>query len=548
MSTTTTNNNTTTNTADLIVQADTVYTMDPDRPTAEAVAVRDGLIIGVGSRGELSGLRGQATEVVDLGSASITPGWVDGHIHPVLGIGMTRGADLSAVRDLDGLVAALRAAAPQAEAQGGWVLGWGLNPGVFGGRPITYEPLVRALGETPTLIILFDAHSALASPAALQAAGIDGPRVFDGGAEIICDEGGRPTGHLLEIPAYEPVQAIVPAEPTSVRRAKLYDLLAGMAAVGITAGNAMDFEGDSGELISSLAEERDLPMRVRFAPFCMPGITSSELAEIVAQQGSGGRRWQVDGVKFMIDGTVDGGTAWLEQPDCLGESTAPFWPEPQAYREALRYLATAGVPTVTHAIGDQGVRYVLDSLAELPAEPTRVPHRIEHIETIPGDLVPRFRAQNVTASMQPTHCTLYSKADQSDNWSHRLGDERARRAWRTRDLREAGARLALGSDWPVAPYDPRGILADAQLRRQHGHPTDEPIGPEQGLTARMALEGYTTHAAAAAGLAQVSGRIKEGFRADLSSFGLDPLQAPPDEFAESPVPLTVVDGTIVHRT
>jgi predicted amidohydrolase YtcJ len=176
-----------------------------------------------------------------------------------------------------------------------------------------------------------------------------------------------------------------------------------------------------------------------------------------------------------------------------------------------------------------------------------VPHRIEHIETVPTDLVRRFRAQDVTASMQPTHCTLYSRADQSDNWSHRLGRERADRAWRTRDLREAGARLALGSDWPVAPYDPRGVFADAQLRRPHGHPETAPIVPDQGLTARMALEGYTTHAAASAGLGHLAGKIREGFRADLSSFGLDPLLAPPDEFAETPVPLTVVDGSVVHR-
>jgi predicted amidohydrolase YtcJ len=279
----------------------------------------------------------------------------------------------------------------------------------------------------------------------------------------------------------------------------------------------------------------------------MPGITSADLADIVALQRLRGRRWEIDGVKFMIDGTVDGGTAWLAEPDCFGESTAPFWPEPEAYTQALRTLAAAGVPTVTHAIGDHGVRYVLDALADLPAEPTRVPHRIEHIETVPTDLVGRFRAQNVTASMQPTHCTLYSNAEQTDNWSHRLGAERAGRAWRTRDLRNAGARLALGSDWPVAPYDPRGVLADAQLRRQHGKPDTAPIGPDQRLTALMALEGYTTHAAAAAGLGQVAGRIREGYRADLSAFGLDPLQSPPDEFAESPVPLTVVDGAIVHR-
>jgi predicted amidohydrolase YtcJ len=418
---------------------------------------------------------------------------------------------------------------------------------VFGDGPITYAPLVEALGNAAVMLTMFDAHAAVASPAALRAAGIDGPRQFDGGAEIVCDAAGRPTGHLLEIPAYEPVRDSAPPETSQTRRAKLLELLTGMAAVGLTAGNAMDFEGDAQQLITSLDAEVDLPLRLRFAPFCMPGVTTADLAQIVEMQRLRGRRWAIDGVKFMIDGTVDGGTAWLSEPDCFGESTAPFWPEPEAYTQALRQLAAAGVPTVTHAIGDQGVRYVLDALADLPAEPTRVPHRIEHIETVPTDLIARFQAQNVTASMQPTHCTLYSRADQSDNWSHRLGPERAGRAWRTRDLREAGARLALGSDWPVAPYDPRGVFADAQLRRPNGHPDEAPIAPDQGLTAAMALEGYTTHAAAAAGLGQVAGRIKEGFRADLSSFGIDPLQAPPDEFAESPVPLTVVAGTIVHR-
>jgi predicted amidohydrolase YtcJ len=530
---------------DLIVQADTVHTLDEGRPAAEAVAIAGGTIVGVGSRREVATWRGPSTEVIDLGDATITPGLVDGHIHPVLGLGMTRGVDLSAVSSIPQLIEALRTA-PTVEP-GGWVLGWGLNPNAFGATPLSYGPLVQARGEAPVFVVLFDAHAALASPAALRAADIHGPRSFAGGAEVVCDDAGRPTGHLLEIPAYELVQAAMPAEAPAARRAKLRQLLSEMAAVGLTAGNAMDFEGDSEALVTALAEEADLPLRLRFAPFCMPGVGDAGLDLIVEQQRLGGRRWQVDGVKFMIDGTVDGGTAWLHEPDCFGESTAPFWPEPQAYAEVLGRLAAAGVPTVTHAIGDAGVRYVLDALGDLAAHPTRVPHRIEHIETVPTDLIGRFARQDVTASMQPTHCTLYSRADQTDNWSHRLGPERAGRAWRTRDLRAAGARLALGSDWPIAPYDPRGVLADAQLRRPHGHPETPEILPDQGLTARMALEGYTTHAAAAAGLSRVAGRIREGCRADLSTFGLDPLRVPPDEFAEAPVPLTVVDGSVVHR-
>ncbi|WP_395726937.1 amidohydrolase [Nakamurella sp.] len=530
---------------DLIVTADTVHTLDPGCPaaTATAVAVTGGIVSAVGDRRDVAGWRGAGTQVIDLGTATVTPGLVDGHIHPVLGLDLTRGADLSAVRDLGELADALRRA--QRDEPGEWVLGWGLNPNAFGRVPITHQPLTRAVGDIPVFILMFDAHAAIASPAALKRAGIDGPREFAGGATVVCDDNGVPTGHLLEIPAYELVQAVLPAQSRSVRRARFADLLQRMAAAGLTAGNAMDFEADSAELVGHLDGSAGLPLRLRFAPFCMPGVTRAELDDLVDRQRSGGARWRVDGVKFMIDGTVDGGTAWLSRADTHGESTAPFWPDPAEYVWAARYLADRGVPVVTHAIGDAGVRYVLDALSG--TRRGRVPHRIEHIETIPTELVGRFRALDVTASMQPTHCTLYTSADQSDNWSERLGPERSRRAFRCRDLADAGARLALGSDWPVAPFDPRGVIADAQLRRPHGLGDVDPVRPDQALTAGQALRGYATAAAAAAGLGDVSGRIRVGHRADLSAFGLDPLTAVPDEFAQAPVPLTVVDGTVVHR-
>lgn len=531
---------------DLIVQADMIHTLDPERPRAQAVAVQDGWITAVGDRSDARAWRSRDTELVELGPGVVTPGLVDGHVHPVLGLGRTAGVDLSGVSGVAALVAALRGAA--AERTGDWVLGWGLNPDAFEGGAMTNAPLVEALGDdVPVLVEVFDAHAALASPAALRAAGITGPREFTATAEIVCDAAGHPTGHLLEPPAVELVRALLPAESTTVRRERLRTLLAQMAATGLTGGNVMDFDGDAELLVSSLAEEIDLPLRLRFAPFCMPGMTTAERDHIVDQQRLAGRRWAVDGVKFMIDGTIDGGTAWLTEPDRLGQSTGPYWPEPQVYAEAVRRFATAGIPIVTHAIGDAAVRYVLDTLADLPGRPPRVPHRIEHIETIPDDLVPRFRQQDVTASMQPTHCTRYCRADHSDNWSSRLGPVRANAAWRIRDLRDAGARVALGSDWPVAPFDARGVLADAQLRRPAGHPEVEPVQPRQGLTAAAALHGYTSQAAASAGLGHLAGRIRPGCRADLSAFGLDPLSAPPDEFAESPVPLTVVAGRITHQ-
>ena len=530
-------------TGQLIVLAHRIHTMDPHRPLAQAVAMRDGMITAVGDRGDIARWRTRDTEIIDLGASTITPGLVDGHMHPLLGVELANGVDLSAARDLDDVITALRAHRDNNPGQE-WLQGWGLDPNVFGDKPLTSQPVLTAVGDVPALLTLFDAHSAIATPAALARAGITGPVRFDGAASVVCDEHGCPTGHLLEIPAFEMVLAVMPKPTLSQLRTRLQALLASMAATGLTAGNAMDFNGRADEIMLSLTGE-DLPLRLRFAPICMPGSGPDRLDHIIELQRLAGDRWQVDGVKFMIDGTIDGGTARLEKPDCHGQSTAPFWPDPAEYTYSMRYLAAAGVPTVTHAIGDAAVRHVLDALQ--PTNPTRVPHRIEHIETIPDDLLPRFAALDITASMQPTHCTLYTRADHSDNWSRRLGAERAEHGFRIRELRDARARVALGSDWPIAPFDPRGIIADAQLRRRHGRPDDQPVGAHQRLTARMALEGYTTHSAAAAGLTDVAGSITVGKRGDLCAFELDPLTAAPDEFAESPVPLTVVGGVPTHR-
>ena len=149
--------------------------------------------------------------------------------------------------------------------------------------------------------------------------------------------------------------------------------------------------------------------------------------------------------------------------------------------------------------------------------------------------------------MQPTHATDYTRADHSDNWSRRLGTERANRAWRCRDILDAGATLVIGSDWPVAPFDPRGILAAAQLRRPADRPDLAPVALEQALTAQQALTAYTRAGAIVAGEEREAGRIAVGFRADLTGFAVDPLSAPPDELAEAPIALTVVDGVVRHR-
>ncbi|MFD8209083.1 amidohydrolase [Streptomyces sp. NPDC059695] len=507
---------------------------DPELTGATALAVHGGVITAVGTDAEARTWAGPGTETIDLAGATLTPGLTDAHSHPVWGLEMFTGTDLSGVTGLEGLRAALRAA----ERRDGWVVGFGLDHNVFGGRPVHRELIEDALGGAPALLRLYDGHSALASAAALRAAGIDGPRAFAQHSEIVCDTDGRPTGHLVEHAAMDLMTPVLPTQPYTERRDRLVGLLGEMAATGLTAAHVMDLGGhDVPGLLAGIEEDGDLPVRLRLAPWCMPGATAEELDGFVRLQERAGRLWAIGGVKFFMDGTVEGGTAWLEHADCHGQGTDAFWPDPAAYSAAVRHLHRAGVGTATHAIGDAAVRHVLDTVEALGTGGPR--HRIEHIETVPDDQLGRFAALGVVASMQPPH-TAYTRADHTDEWSRRLGDERAARAWRCRDLRDAGAHLALGSDWPIAHHDARQVLATARAPRGAA-------SAHRGLTGLMALEGMTTHAALAAGEEAVAGRIAPGFRADLAAFGVDPVEAPADETAEAPVRLTVAGGRVTHR-
>ncbi|MEV5481520.1 MULTISPECIES: amidohydrolase [Streptomyces] len=529
--------------ADTIVLARHIHTLDPDKPGATAVAVTDGLIAAVGDHRDVRDWRGPDTEIIDLEHCYLTPGLVDGHTHPVLGLDLATGIDLSAVATPDQLRDVLADAA-RSTPRGGWVTGFGLEHSAFDGIPITAAAIDNVLGDVPALLGLYDGHSALASTRALHLAGVTGPRVFPQRSTVVCDPDGRPTGHLLEAAAMALVQRIIPRPDQAQRRAGLRALLDDMAAVGLTGGHVMDCQGDALDLVASLDDEGELPLRLRLAPWCMPGVTDDELDSLIRDHGRHGRYWQLGAVKFFIDGTVEGGTAWLEHADCHGEGTESFWRDPSAYARAVHRLAAAGIQTATHAVGDAGVQHVLDTLESVRTR--SVMHRIEHIESLPLEHTGRFAKLGVAASMQPTHAA-YTRAEHTDEWSRRLGHERANRAWCTGDIHATGATLVLGSDWPIAHYDPREVLATARLRRLPSRPDAAPVAPGQALDALAALHGMTTNPAKVAGEQASAGRIAPGYRADLTVFGADPVHAPADELADAPIALTMLGGNVTHR-
>lgn len=532
--------------ADLVIVGARVLTQDPANPVATAVAVRDGRILAVGDDADVRPYADARTEVVDAAGRVVTPGLTDCHQHPVLGSEMARGADLVGADTLDELRARLAA---HAELVGpdGWVIGYGGEYGAFAGRTMHRDLVDDAVGGRPAFIWMSDAHSALMNTEGLRRAGITGPRKFADRAEIVCDDRG-PTGELHEQAATSLGYAAVPPMDQAELAARVTALFAEQAKFGVTGVHVLDDGPGTADTLTALNAAGQLGMRVHWAPWCPPGEVDnlaqriSDLRKAITPDGL----LRLAAVKFFADGAIDGGGAWLQQPDCCGESHRSQWKDIARYADAVAIAAANGLPAWTHAIGDQAVAHTLDTYAHTPA-PRATRHRVEHAEVLQDAEIARFASLDVVASMQPTHMD-WSLPDQSDNWSTRVGPERAALAWRYGDILRAGGRVALGSDWPVAAFDPRRTLAGAQLRRPAGERDRAPYGASPALTAAQALAGYTTEAAYAAGEEAVSGRITPGHHADLAVFADDPTRVTPDDVAQLPVTATLVSGTFTHRT
>lgn len=529
---------------DLALVGGRVCTLDPEQPAAAALAIADGEIVAVGSDAEIREL-GAAMETIDMHGAVVVPGLTDSHIHPLQGALDTRGADLRDLSSLEDVRAAL-VAERQSCAPGQWVLGFGLEYDVFRESGIRGELFEDVVEGSPALLTFMDLHTAVATPRALELAGVTGPRAFSENAEIVC-EAGAPTGELREWAAVATVERALP-QPTDAERYALHaTALREHAAAGLTGGHAMDGTLATHDLLRELEANGDLVQRYVVPFTIVPESQQDDWTELLPHRDAHGRRWRAGVAKFFIDGVIDAGTGWLYEADSEGEGTLPFWPDPQHYRRAVATFARAGFQCATHATGDFGVREALDAYREAGATPLHGRHRIEHIETLQPRDLPRFAAEGVVASMQAQHM-LWCEPDRSDNWSRRLGPERSAsgRAFPIRSLQESGALVALGSDWPVARFDPRLGLSAARLRRPPRQRDRRPYDDE-ALDGLAALEGYTTAAAATIGERERLGRIRPGFAADLTVFADDPVSCDPDELPELPVVITVVDGEIVHR-
>jgi hypothetical protein len=512
-----------------------VVTLDPARPRAKAVAIRDGRIIAVGSVAEVRAAAGPGAATVDLSAATVLPGLSDAHGH-LLSLGRKiHELDVSGASSYDDLV---RRAQDRARSlsPGAWLLGRGWDETRWGGELPTHEALSRAIPDRPVYLRRVDGHAALANARALALAGI-GPATPDPeGGRILRGPGGVPTGILVDR-AMDLVQP--PPHTDAEVRQLLRDAAIRCAAAGLTQVHDMGVEPRTLAALRELEASGDLPIRVvvyQWVP------EEKALEGVVPPDPTPGGDWRVlvRGVKIILDGAMGSRGAALLDPyaDAPEGRGLLLWTE-DALRRAVRRLARLRLQPAVHAIGDRAARIAFGAFSGWPDE--LLPPRIEHVQLLPPEGERLLARRRVVASMQPTHATSDMR------WAEaRLGRERLLRAYAWRRVLASGATLAFGSDFPVEEVNPLlGVYAAETRQDLQGQPAGGWLAGER-LTREEALRAFTEGAAAAAGLRPELGRIAVGARADLSVFDRDVSRVPAADLLRARVLRTFVGGEEVR--
>lgn len=538
----------------LILHNGRIYTVNPDQPWATAVAIRGAHIVAVGADSEILPLAGQQTDMIDLSGRLLLPGLCDAHIHFCDWSLGRRLVDLTGCTDKAEMVQRVADRADQTPA-GQWLVGRSWNEVGWRVRQLpTRADLDPVTGDRPAIFWRSDMHSAVANSAALQLAGLHDGSPDPEGGKLGRDGNGRLNGLLYEL-AINPIRQIIP-DPTA---AEIDSALAEATAVlhqwGITAVHDQRMKDhQEGPLALAAYQRRRRRGELRLRLNC--NIAAHDLPHLAAlklQTGLGDDFLRLGHVKLFADGAMGSRTAWLLDPYVKQDSGEPdnygmsVTPVAQMAAE-IRQAAELGFPASVHAIGDRAIRELLDIFAELAqaAPQPPLPHRIEHVQIIHPDDIPRLARLNLTASVQPIHAT-----DDIDTADLVLG-QRASRAYNFRSLAAEGTLLALGSDAPVASANPFLGFHAAICRQRPERSHLPPWYPDERLSLAQTIFGYTLGAAQAAGWQEVIGSIAPGKRADLilldrDLFALVEQGVQGTEIADTQVLLTLFDGQIVFQ-
>jgi predicted amidohydrolase YtcJ len=536
--------------ATLVLLDGKVWTEDPARPEAQALAVDGDKILAVGDTARIRAFVGPDTKVVDLKGRRVVPGFNDSHVHFLIGgdaLASVQLGDANSPAELRRRIAAFAKTQPK----GAWLRNglWDHQRWSPAELP-SHELIDDVTPDNPVMLWRLDGHMVLANALAMKLAGVDRDTPDVAGGEIVRDAAGNPTG-IFKDAAVALIMRKMPPLSEKELDAAMDAAMAEAARHGVTsvqnmAGSATDTT--TGFVLREFQKfEREGRLTVRiYASSSLYNASALADAGVLAPFGTPDLR--IGDVKIFADGSIGSTTAWMEAPFASapgnsGLASAQLQNADELYAK-MQAADRARLQLVIHAIGDRANREILDLYARLETQdgPADRRSRIEHAQHLAPSDIPRFAKLGVIASMQPYH------AIDDGRWvTAVIGQERARTSYAWRSLLDAGATLAFGSDWPVAPLDPLMGIYAATTRRTLDGKTPGGWIPEQRISVAEAVHAYTVGSAYAEFQEKVKGQIAEGRLADLVVLSDDIFAVPPEQIAKTRVDMTVFDGRVVYR-
>jgi predicted amidohydrolase YtcJ len=520
-----------------------VWTGNAAQREAEAIAVAGDRIVAVGTTADVRARAGSA-ETIDLAGQFVVPGFIDSHVHFLDGGFRLSSVQLRDARSREDFVARIKAFAATVPA-GTWITGGDWDHTLWGGELPRRDWIDAVTPDHPVWINRLDGHMALANSAALRAAGVADSAADVTGGEVVRDGARKPTG-LLKDNAMDLVAAKVPPPPDALNDRALDAAMKHVAAQGVTAVHHMGTWDELGVFERAWRAGR-LSTRIYAA---VPLSTWSRLKDTVAAKRFGpegrGDTWlQVGALKGFVDGSLGSHTAAFHEPFAdAPKDRGLFVTTPEDLYTWTAGADKAGLHVVIHAIGDRANATLLDIFDRVGKEHGARDRRfrIEHAQHLAPADIPRFGALGVIASMQPYH------AIDDGRWAERaIGPVRSKGTYAFRSLLDAGARLAFGSDWYVAPPTPLEGIYAAVTRRTLDDKNPDGWVPAQKITVEEALRAYTAGAAHASFQDRDKGTIATGMLADVTVIDRDlrAIQAP--EIRNAKIVRTIVGGKTVFR-
>ena len=528
--------------ADLIITNGKVWTVDKSLPAAQAVAVLGDRILAVGSATEIEVWRGPRTQVIDAGGKLVLPGFNDAHVHFVSGgmqLDNVQLKDATSAQEFARLIGERAMVTPKGE----WIQGGNWDETKWTPANIPTKQLLDALTpDNPVFVTRYDGHMGVANSVALRLAGITAQTKDPPGGTIVRDAQGNPTGALKDAAADLMYKVIPPL--THDQRVRIVKRAMGHAAsLGVTSVQNMSADYEDIAVYDELLQRGELIARIYAAPLIG---NVNDLAKIGVRHAFGGPYLRIGALKAFADGSLGSGTAYFYEPflnqgdnrGLLSDEMHPI----SLMRDRMMAADAAGLQLCTHAIGDQAISIILDLYVEVTKAHGEADRRfrIEHAQHMAAKDFARFAEWHVIASVEPYHAI-----DDGRFAEAHIGHDRSSRTYAFRTFLDHGVRLALGTDWEVAPLDPMQTVYAAVTRATLDGKNPGGWFPEQKLTVPETIEAYTMGSAYAEFQDSVKGSITPGKLADMVVLSDDIFTIAPEKIRDVHVLKTILGGKVI---